>query len=180
MGDGDSRPGNYSLGAVKKASRTGRGFPLSAKGREQIWPIFERMLKTLEAEGKAEWSSICLQAREFVTSGVVESPFDAVVADETQELRSQEIQLLAALAGKGRNALMLVGDGGQRIYGSKFSLKGLGVNVQGRSHILRINYRTGDAAAAEDQAGGDFLSAVGGAAVEGGNGEPIRTDVYNL
>ena len=126
----------------KKASRAGRGFSLSAKGREQIWPIFERMLKTLEAEGKAEWSSICLQAREFVTSGVVESPFDAVVVDETQDLRPQEIRLLAALAGKGRNALMLVGDGGQRIYGSKFSLKGLGVNVQGRSHILRINYRT--------------------------------------
>ncbi len=126
----------------KKASRSGRGFPLSAKGREQIWPIFERMLKTLEAEGKAEWSSICRQAREFVSSGVVESPFDAVVVDETQDLRPQEIQLLAALAGKGRNTLMLMGDGGQRIYGSRFSLKGLGVTVQGRSHILRINYRT--------------------------------------
>ena len=126
----------------KKASRTGRGFSLSAKGREQVWPIFERMIKTLEAEGKAEWSSMCRQAREFVTSGVVESPFDAVVVDELQDLRPQEIQLLTALAGKGRNTLMLVGDGGQRIYGSRFSLKGLGVNVQGRSHILRINYRT--------------------------------------
>ena len=126
----------------KKAGRAGRGFPLSVKGREQIWPIFERMIKTLEAEGKAEWSSICRQAREFVTSGVVESPFDAVVVDELQDLRPQEIQLLAALAGGGRNSLMLVGDGGQRIYGSRFSLKRLGVNVQGRSHILRINYRT--------------------------------------
>ena len=126
----------------KQANRVGRGFPLSAKGREQIWPIFERMIKTLEAEGKAEWSSICRQAREFVVSGVVESPFDAVVVDELQDLQPQEIQLLAALAGKGRNTLMLVGDGGQRIYGGRFSLKGLGVNVQGRSHILRINYRT--------------------------------------
>ena len=126
----------------KKANRAGRGFPLSAKGREQIWPIFERMIKTLEAEGKAEWSSICRQAREFVVSDVVESPFDAVVVDELQDLQPQEIQLLAALAGKGRNTLMLVGDGGQRIYGGRFSLKGLGVNVQGRSHILRINYRT--------------------------------------
>ncbi|MGC1307768.1 MAG: 3'-5' exonuclease [Phormidesmis sp.] len=126
----------------KKVSRSGRGFPLSAKGRAQVWPIFERMLKTLEAEDKAEWSSICRQAREFVTSGVVYSPFDAVVVDELQDLRPQEIQLLAALAGDQRNALMLMGDGGQRIYGSRFSLKGLGVNVQGRSHILRINYRT--------------------------------------
>ena len=126
----------------KKANRAGRGFPLSAKGREQIWPIFERMIKTLEAEDKAEWSSICRQAREFVASDIVESPFDTVVVDELQDLQPQEIQLLAALAGEGRNTLMLVGDGGQRIYGGRFSLKGLGVNVQGRSHILRINYRT--------------------------------------
>ncbi|EKU96516.1 DNA/RNA helicase, superfamily I [Leptolyngbya sp. PCC 7375] len=126
----------------KKANRAGRGFPLSAKGREQIWPIFERVQKTLQAEGKADWSSICRQARDFVASGVLESPFDAVVVDELQDLRPQEIRLLAALAGDGPNTLTLAGDGGQRIYGSRISLKALGVNVQGRSHILRINYRT--------------------------------------
>ena len=126
----------------EKASRAGRGFSLSAKGRRQVWPIFERIIKTLEAEGKAEWASICRQAREFVASGVLKSPFDAVVVDELQDLQPQEIQLLAVLAGEKRNSLMLVGDGGQRIYGRRFSLKGLGVNVQGRSHILRINYRT--------------------------------------
>lgn len=126
----------------KKANRAGRGFPLSAKGREQIWPIFERVQKTLQAEGKADWSSICRQARDFVASRVVESPFDAVVVDELQDLRPQEIRLLAALAGDGPNTLTLAGDGGQRIYGSRISLKALGVNVQGRSHILRINYRT--------------------------------------
>lgn len=126
----------------KRANRAGRGFPLSAKGREQIWPIFERILITLQAEGKAEWATICRQAREFIESGVVESPFDAVVVDELQDLRPQEIMLLSALSGPGENGLTLTGDGGQRIYGSRFSLKGLGVNVQGRSHILRINYRT--------------------------------------
>lgn len=126
----------------KNASRTGRGFSLSTKGREQVWPIFERILKTLQAQGQADWSGICRQAREFLASGSVESPFDAVVVDELQDLRPQEIRLLAALAGNGPNALTLVGDGGQRIYGGRFSLKELGVNVQGRSHILRINYRT--------------------------------------
>jgi len=126
----------------KKASRAGRGFPLSTKGREQVWPIFERIIKTLQAQGQADWSGICRQAREFLESGIVESPFDAVVVDELQDLRPQEIQLLSAITGPAPNALTLMGDGGQRIYGGRFSLKGLGVNVQGRSHILRINYRT--------------------------------------
>ena len=37
---------------------------------------------------------------------------------------------------------MLLGDAGQRIYPGGFSLSKLGINVRGRSHILRINYRT--------------------------------------
>jgi len=37
---------------------------------------------------------------------------------------------------------MLVGDGGQRIYQGKFTLKSLGINIQGRSRTLKINYRT--------------------------------------
>jgi superfamily I DNA/RNA helicase len=37
---------------------------------------------------------------------------------------------------------MLVGDAGQRIYPGGFSLNRLGIEVRGRSQILRINYRT--------------------------------------
>ncbi len=48
--------------------------------------------------------------------------------------------MLAALAPSQR--LMLVGDGGQRIFAGKVSLKFLGIDVRGRSHILRLNYRT--------------------------------------
>ena len=103
----------------KATSRTGRGFSLSTKGREQVWPIFEKTLMTLQAQGQADWSSICRQAREFIESGIVSSPFDAVVVDELQDLRPQEIKFLSALAGSEPNALTLVGDGGQKIYGSR-------------------------------------------------------------
>lgn len=126
----------------KLATRKGRGMPLSTKGREAVWPIFEHVKHTLKAQGAATWSSICHQAYELISTGVIESPFEAVVVDELQDLRPQEIKLLAALAGEQSNALTLVGDGGQRIYGRGFSLKGLGINVQGRSQVLRINYRT--------------------------------------
>jgi superfamily I DNA/RNA helicase len=63
-----------------------------------------------------------------------------VVIDEMQDLRAQELLMLAALAKSQQ--LMLVGDGGQRIYAGKVSLKSLGIDVRGRSHILRLNYRT--------------------------------------
>jgi superfamily I DNA/RNA helicase/mRNA-degrading endonuclease RelE of RelBE toxin-antitoxin system len=134
--------GINSWSEYKTASRRGRGLSLSAKGREEVWPIFEKVQNSLKAKGEATWSSICGQARALISSGEIDRPFDAVIVDELQDLRPQEIQLLAAFAGDQPNALTLVGDGGQRIYGGAFSLKGLGINVQGRSHILRINYRT--------------------------------------
>ena len=126
----------------RSANRTGRGFPLTVKGRKQVWQIFQRVYETLNEKGCMDYPSICRLARELVTSGKIKSPFDAVIVDELQDLRPQEIMLLAALAGDGVDSLTLVGDGGQRIYSTPFSLKALGVDVRGRSHILRINYRT--------------------------------------
>ena len=40
------------------------------------------------------------------------------------------------------NALFFAGDFGQRIFQQPFSWKSLGVDVRGRAHTLRVNYRT--------------------------------------
>ena len=128
--------------AYRSASRAGRGQSLSAKGRKQVWQIFEWVFSQLQAQHKTDWSGLYRHAGDLITSGQVGSPFDAVIVDETQDLKPQELKFLAALAGDLSNSLMLVGDGGQRIYQGRFSLKSLGINVQGRSHILKINYRT--------------------------------------
>jgi len=68
--------------------------------------------------------------------------FDAVIVDEVQDLGAPELRLLAALAGTGADRLMVIGDGGQRIYARRFSLRALGIEVRGRSATLRVNYRT--------------------------------------
>lgn len=126
----------------RSANRAGRGQSLSAKGRKQVWQIFELVLSQLQAQNKTDWSGLYRYAGDLIVSGQVASPFDAVIVDETQDLKPQELKFLAALAGARPNSLMLAGDGGQRIYQGKLSLKSLGINVQGRSHILKINYRT--------------------------------------
>ena len=126
----------------RAANRTGRGQPLSIKERKLVWQVFEGVLASLRATKKVDWASFYRYARELITSGTVASPFDAVIVDETQDLKPQELMFLAAIAGEGPNRLTVVGDGGQRIYQGKFSLKALGINVQGRSHILKVNYRT--------------------------------------
>ena len=69
-------------------------------------------------------------------------PYKAIVVDEAQDFHAGEWRLLRAIVPNGPNDLFLVGDAHQRIYGQKIALRACGVNVQGRSSRLRINYRT--------------------------------------
>ena len=125
----------------RSAVRRGLGHPLKVAERKQIWEIFSRTLDSLTGKNLMDYSQICRAARELLESGKVESPFNAVVVDEVQDLKSQELRFLAVLAAKTGN-LMLAGDGGQRIYAKGSSLGSLGINVRGRSKVLYVNYRT--------------------------------------
>jgi superfamily I DNA/RNA helicase len=70
------------------------------------------------------------------------TPFDFVVVDEAQDVSVAQLRFLAALGAGRTNSLLFAGDLGQRIFQQPFSWKALGVDVRGRSSILRINYRT--------------------------------------
>lgn len=118
----------------RAARRVGRGRPLSVKERATLWRVFEKVLESLEQDRLEDFSGICRRA----LASISEPVFDAVIVDEVQDLKAQELKLLAGL---GRE-LMLVGDAGQRIYPGGASLASLGIKTQGRSYTLRINYRT--------------------------------------
>jgi len=135
----------------RSASRAGRGTPLSVKDRKTIWGVMEEAQRSLDQRGALDWPGLCHRARALLQEGSVMSSVDAVIVDEVQDLGPQELQFLAALAGigvPGREdrpaSLALVGDGGQRIYSRATSLKALGIDVRGRSHVLRLNYRTSE------------------------------------
>lgn len=133
------------------ASRVGRGCPLSVKDRKAVWEIVEPFHQSLARKRETSFAGLCRRAMELIKARHIRSRFDAVIVDEVQDLGLVELQFLAALAGEGPDRpdrpgqvdrLMLVGDGGQRIYTAKQSLKSVGIDVRGRSHILRLNYRT--------------------------------------
>lgn len=69
-------------------------------------------------------------------------PFDFAVIDEAQDIGVAYLRFLAALGNERPNSLFFAGDLGQRIFQTPFSWRSLGVDVRGRSHTLRINYRT--------------------------------------
>lgn len=127
----------------RETSRSGRAKPLSVRQRRECWNVLGRVKEELDRSRRLTWSRICRLARESLDSGKIARPFDAVIVDEVQDLGPQEIRLSAAMAPSGAD-LMLLGDTGQRIYPGGFSLRSLGIDVRGRSHVLRLNYRTTD------------------------------------
>jgi len=126
----------------RDASRVGRGKALSIKDRKIVWDVFEKVITKLNSKSMMDWSGICKIATDLLKQGKSKSPFDAVIVDEIQDLGQQELKFISALSSKNPENLMLVGDAGQRIYSRQFNLKSLGIDVRGRSHILKINYRT--------------------------------------
>lgn len=123
-------------------SRSGRGSALSAQQRKQVWSVVDRVQQSMDETNRFDYPGICMLARDAVLAYPSVREYDSVVVDEIQDLGAQELRFLAALAGDGPDSMLLVGDGGQRIYARRFSLKSLGIPVAGRSHTLRINYRT--------------------------------------
>src|SRR4051812_3301641 len=125
-----------------KVPRTGRGRTLTKPQRGKVWKVFEEYRSALKDRGKHEWLQVIQETRRYLEKKTEILPYRAVVVDESQDFHPEEWKLIRALVPGGANDLFLVGDAHQRIYGRKVTLKDCGVQIQGRSSSLKINYRT--------------------------------------
>ncbi|MGW4550664.1 UvrD-helicase domain-containing protein [Streptomyces violaceorubidus] len=129
-----------SRDAYCAAARRGRGSALSPARREQLWPaveLFESMLRDQKATTHLK---ICARAAELLTAS---SPtHHHVVVDEAQDLHPAQWRVLRGAVPPSSDDLFITGDPHQRIYNSKVSLGSLGISLTGRTHRLRLNYRS--------------------------------------
>jgi superfamily I DNA/RNA helicase len=125
-----------------KVPRVGRGRTLSRPQRQKAWKVFEQYTEALLRLGKVEWGSVIQDARSLLELKNLTLPYKAVVVDEAQDFQAQDWRLIRAIAPSCPDDLFIVGDAHQRIYGQKVALRTCGINVQGRSSRLRVNYRT--------------------------------------
>jgi hypothetical protein len=68
--------------------------------------------------------------------------FEHVLIDEAQDVSVAQLRFLAALRAGRPNGRYFAGELGLRSFQQRFSWLGLGVDIRGRSKILRVNYRT--------------------------------------
>ncbi len=134
--------GVSSLGEYKKVSRIGRGTALSRKTRIKIWRVFDAYRQELARRGIRESGDAVRDACDLIRAGNAMLRYSSVVVDEAQDLDGLTLRLIRSLVPEGKDDLFIAGDCHQRIYGHKTVLGRCGINIRGRSHKLRLNYRT--------------------------------------
>lgn len=127
--------------AYRDVIRLGRKTRLPEKQRSVLWSIFEEVMSNLQQQETMTHSEMYSRLAEKMGKRK-RTPFEFVVVDEAQDISVSQLRFLAALGGDRPNSLFFSGDLGQRIFQTPFSWKSLGVDIRGRSHTLRINYRT--------------------------------------
>ena len=133
--------GLTSLDAYSTVQRMGRKSRLGPNQRASLWPVFQAVRDALAAERYTTWANVFTGLAETLAQQS-RKPFDHVIIDEAQDLAPAELSFFAALAPAKADGLFLSGDVGQRIFQHPFSWASLGVDVRGRSHTLKVCYRT--------------------------------------
>ncbi|MCY3751447.1 MAG: UvrD-helicase domain-containing protein [Gammaproteobacteria bacterium] len=130
-----------SLETYQNVPRIGRRSRISSGQRERAWPVFARTRELLTGQGLHTWPEIFGEVTAYFATQE-HKPFTHIIVDEAQDLSVPELRLFAAMKADKPDALFFSGDIGQRIFQRPFSWKALGVDIRGRSHTLKVNYRT--------------------------------------
>lgn len=132
-----------TLEAYLATPRSGRKMPLNQTQRMGVWKVYERWCKLLLASGKETWEQRRARAEQVVTQSKSYPRYDAVVIDEAQDLDPSVLRLLINLCVSPSH-LFITADANQSIYGNGFNWVDvhLSLKLQGRTGILRANYRS--------------------------------------
>ncbi|WP_277248033.1 UvrD-helicase domain-containing protein [Phascolarctobacterium succinatutens] len=126
-----------------KATRNGRGTRLDRKKRMHIWKVFENYQNLMKEKQIRDINTAMYESTKLLQSAGRKPRYASIIIDEGQDFSDNAYRLIRALAGEEHpNDIFIVGDSHQRIYRNHPTLSKCGINVRGRSSILKINYRT--------------------------------------
>lgn len=123
----------------RDVKRLGRKTRIGGAQREKLWSIFNYVWDIISIRNLTTWPSVF---NELHRNSSLSFNYKNIIVDEAQDISVSELKFVFAMVGNNTDGLFFAGDLGQRIFRQPFSWKSLGVDVRGRSNILKINYRT--------------------------------------
>ena len=133
----------FSLQQYLNAKRNGRGTSLDRKKRIQVWKVIENYQNLMKEQQIRDANMAMYECKVLLEKTGDTSQYRNIIVDEGQDLSSNALKLIRTLAGTPhQNDIFIVGDAHQRIYSNHAVLSHCGIEVRGRSNVLKINYRT--------------------------------------
>ena len=110
------------------------------KDRKIICEVLLKLKNDLKQENKISEFDLFYSASDCLKQN---NPiFTHLIVDEAQDLGPEKLYFIRQLVSKNSNDIMLCGDSGQSLYKRHTSWIKHGLDIRGRSHGLKINYRT--------------------------------------
>ncbi|MFI1918661.1 UvrD-helicase domain-containing protein [Nocardia sp. NPDC020380] len=133
--------GIHDFDVYADLDRRGRHGSLDATARKAVWELFYEYETIRQRQGFLDANDLIAAALAELEENPPDERYDMVVVDEVQDMSLLGLRLVHALTGNAPNALLLVGDGQQKIYAGGWRLSDAGIPIVGRGEVLRVNYR---------------------------------------
>jgi hypothetical protein len=132
--------GLYDGNDYLNARREGREIPLSRGRREIINAIFDQYVQFQTESNIPDWSDVPLMALAMLQNDhPLRHSFDVILIDEAQDFAPSWVKIVQELLAPG-GSLFLCDDPAQSLFRS-FSWKAKGIDVVGRTRVLRVPFR---------------------------------------
>ncbi len=133
----------YNLEKYLGEPRSGRKVRFTPLHRQAVWKVYETLVQLLRQRSESTWEQARGIAESYLAGGMVTLKYDAVVIDEAQDLDPNALRLLLQLCDQPHR-IFVTADANQSIYGSGFTWTDVHARLkfQGRTSILRVNYRS--------------------------------------
>jgi len=117
-----------------RVPRRGMRQPLSKAQRAAVWEIRDMMAGAMEDIG--------IFSKNYSRLKIIQQPvqdIDFAFVDESQDLTAADLRALKLACTRG---VVMAGDTGQAIYGLGSPYKRAGIDISGRTRVLRTDFRT--------------------------------------
>ena len=123
-----------------RVTRRGMRQPLSQAQRAQVWQIRDLIVGAMEDRGALSKNYSRIKMIEAMGAGGADfRNLDLVFVDESQDLSAADLKALKMMCNRG---VIMAGDAGQAIYSLGSPYKRAGIDISGRTKILRTDFRT--------------------------------------
>lgn len=97
--------------------------------------------KSKQVDNQSGWDELRERALERITNGVVAEPYDVVLVDEAQDFDTTQLQIAFGMLKPGSDGFVVALDNAQNIYRKRSRWNPPGMTAQGRTTLMRTNYR---------------------------------------